>query len=102
MRRNTRLVESLVLILSIISFSFAPNFHEEAEAVGFYEKNLVTFVILISAFGYYQWRRDVVSTEARDLGAESDTRAVNWQFKKRFLPVYLLVCLLPLLFWHIL
>lgn len=65
--------------------------------MGFYDYNLVGFVLLISAVGYYQWRRNAAISRSRDAegGASEEStllaRDVNWQFKRRFLPVYLLV-----------
>jgi hypothetical protein len=65
--------------------------------MGFYDYNLFVFVVLIAGFGYSQYKRDVVSSRNRENDSEEGknariaSKAVNWQFKKRFLPVYLLV-----------
>jgi hypothetical protein len=65
--------------------------------MGFYDYNLFGFVVLISAVGYFQYKRDAATSRTRDVDGEVGkeatvaARAVNWQFKKRFLPVYLLV-----------
>lgn len=65
--------------------------------MGFYDYNLLVFVAAIAAVGYYQYKRDVASSHSREVDGEAGkeavmaARAVNWQFKKRFLPVYLLV-----------
>lgn len=65
--------------------------------MGFYDYNLLVFVAAIAAVGYYQYKRDVASSHSREVDGELGkeavvaARVVNWQFKKRFLPVYLLV-----------
>jgi hypothetical protein len=66
--------------------------------MSFYDYNLFAFVCLISVVGYYQYNREAASSRSREdddgesgKEASATAKAVNWQFKKRFLPVYLLV-----------
>lgn len=75
--------------------SFYP--HEHFLSMDFYSANVVALVALNAALSYRQWKqqngranRPKETTGGR--GAESilAAEAVNMQFKKRFLPVYLL------------
>lgn len=65
--------------------------------MGFYEYNLVVFIAVNTFLGYLQHQRETRATKTdevtNDAGREAlvAAKAVNWQFKKRFLPVYLLV-----------
>ena len=65
----------------------------------FYSTNVVVFVALNTALSYRQWRQQdgengkkvAGEGEPGEAGAMVAAQAVNKQFKRRFLPVYLLV-----------
>lgn len=63
----------------------------------FYSANVVVFVVVNAALSFRQWRQDGRAGMHKEMaggeGHESilAAEAVNRQFKKRFLPVYLLV-----------
>ncbi len=65
--------------------------------LGFYEYNLATFVVVNILLGYLQHKRNGEAARTQALAAPTTKEAViaadvvKWQFKKRFLPVYLLV-----------
>lgn len=60
----------------------------------FYSKNVLVFVALNAALSYRQWKQQ--NGRANKVAAEGKTEAIqdaeamNMQFKKRFLPVFLL------------
>ncbi|TVY17096.1 Molybdate-anion transporter [Lachnellula arida] len=64
----------------------------------FYGYNVVGFVIVIAGIVYLQYRRDRKAAAAKSQGQDCEAAratitagdAVIWQFKKKFLPVYLL------------
>lgn len=65
--------------------------------MGFYVWNLAGFVAVNSGLGYLQHKRSAGVEKAHELQNDSSresmlaAKAVNWQFKRRFLPVYLLI-----------
>jgi hypothetical protein len=66
--------------------------------MAFYEYNLLIFVVVNAGLAYLQHRRDGKAAAARSQGQDGEAaratitagEAVIWQFKKKFLPVYLL------------
>ena len=65
--------------------------------MNFYQYNIVAFVLLNTFLVYRQRRREGRARASSETNGKEDwektlaAEAVNWQFKKRFLPVYLLV-----------
>jgi hypothetical protein len=62
----------------------------------FYSSNVLAFVAINAALLFRQWKQQNATTSNKiagegDSGAVLAAQAVNWQFKRRFLPVYLLV-----------
>lgn len=66
--------------------------------MAFYEYNVVVFVTINAGIVYLQHRRDRKAAAAKSQGQDAEGAratitagdAVIWQFKKKFLPVYLL------------
>jgi hypothetical protein len=62
----------------------------------FYNANVVAFVALDVALSYRQWKQQNARANGMACGGEAEpilaAEAANKRLKRRFLPVYLLVC----------